>query len=154
MKKSVLFILAAFVAITLNAQKVASDNLPAAVNTSFKAKFSIAEKTTWEMDYDNYKANFTVGKSEFSAIFDKDGKWLETDTYMKSTELPKAVRETLAKKYGELSAYKIDDSEKVETEKSTFYRLEIIKGEVTYEIEINEKGNISKDEIKTESKND
>ena len=155
MKKLLLIISAAFITIALNAQKITDDNVPQPVGAAFKAKFSIAEKTTWQLEYDNYQADFTVGKSDFSALFDKDGKWLETITYIKPSDLPKAVKETLAKKYGEvLSAYKIDEVEKVETEKTTMYSMEIIKGEETFELEISAEGHISKDSLKTETKKD
>ena len=73
----------------------------------------------------------------------------------KSSDLPKAVKETLAKKYGEvLSAYKLDDVEKVETEKTTKYTMDVIKGEETFELEIDDQGRISKDVIKSDTKKD
>lgn len=155
MKKLFFILSAAFISLNMNAQKIAADNVPSTVTAAFKAKFSIAEKTTWELEYDNYQADFSVGKSDFSALFDKDGKWLETVTYIKSSDLPKAVKETLAKKYGEvLSAYKLDDVEKVETEKTTKYTMDVIKGEETFELEIDDQGRISKDVIKSDTKKD
>ncbi len=82
--KKILFFLASVVCYSsINAQKISSENVPAAVVAAFKTKFSIAEKATWEIDYDNYEADFTVGKSYFSATFDKDGKWLGTETFLK-----------------------------------------------------------------------
>ncbi|MGZ4034366.1 MAG: hypothetical protein ACXVP4_05840, partial [Bacteroidia bacterium] len=79
MKKIILsFSLAVLFFNTSFSQKISKDNIPASVSDAFKAKFSIAEKTEWEMDYDNYQADFTVGNADFSATFDKDGKWLKT----------------------------------------------------------------------------
>jgi hypothetical protein len=150
MKKTLLILSAALIGFNVAAQKIPVDNVPAAVLATFKARFSIAEKTDWEIEYDNYEANFTVGKADFSAQFDKEGKWLETETFMKPSDLPKTIKDVLTKKYGELSAYKIDEAKKVETEKDVVYVLQIMKGEVGYNLEINEKGNISKDEIKTD----
>jgi Putative beta-lactamase-inhibitor-like, PepSY-like len=147
--KKLAFILFTFAAsMQLTAQQIAKENIPAAVLAAFKAKFSIAEKTEWEMDYDNYEADFTVGNSAFSATFDKEGKWLETATYIKPSQLPKVVREALLKKFGKISAYKIEEAKKVETEKETLYALEITKGEVSYTIESNENGEITKEETK------
>lgn len=152
MKK--IFILFTAVLFTCNvlAQKISSDNVPVAVVTAFKAKFSIAEKTTWEMDYDNYQADFIVGKSEFSAKFDKEGKWLETATYLKISELPKAIKDALSKKYGELSAFKVESPIKVESEKSTVYAMDIIKGESAYELVYDEAGELLEDDVKATKK--
>jgi hypothetical protein len=154
MKKLFVFLILVIASTSLNAQQITIENVPTSVVSAFKAKFSIAEKTTWEMDYDNYVADFSVGKTNFSAKFDKDGKWLETVTYIKSSELPKGIKETLTKKYGELSAYKIEEVKKVEKEKETIYEMDIIKGENTFEVEFANDGEMVKEEKKTENKKD
>lgn len=100
------------------------------------------------MDYDKYEADFKVGKASFSAKFDKDGKWLETISYIKPSELPKIIKDAVSKKYGELSAYKIQEAEKVENEKEVVYNIEVKKGSYYYELDINEAGEILKEEQK------
>lgn len=153
MRKLLLFFATIISISSAVAQKISADNVPAAVITAFKAKFSIAEKTTWELDYDNYEADFTVGKTDFSSKFDKDGKWLETTTYLKPSELPKEIKEALSKQYGEiLSAYKIEDAKKIEKEKETIYTMEITKGENVYDVEFDHEWNIVKEEKKTDPK--
>ena len=147
--KLTLLFATALMATSVNAQKLAADNVPAPVLAAFKAKFSIAEKTSWELDYDNYEADFTVGKSDFSAIFDKDGKWLGTETYLKLSETPKVIREALSKKYGELSAYKVQEVMKVEKEKATVYEMEVVKGESTFELVYDEAGELLEDDEKS-----
>lgn len=153
MKKSLLFFVTVISISSVFAQKIAVDNVPASVITAFKAKFSIAEKITWELDYDNYEADFTVGKNDFSSKFDKDGKWLETVTYLKPSELPKEIKEALSKKYGEiLSAYKIDDAKKIEKEKETIYTMEITKGENVYDVEFDHEWLMVKEDQKSGTK--
>lgn len=153
MKKLLLFFATTLLFSSAFAQKISVDNVPAVVISAFKAKFSIAEKTTWELDYDNYEADFTVGKINFSSKFDKDGKWLETITYLKPSELPKEIKESLSKKYGEiLSAYKIDDAKKIEREKETIYTMEITKGENVYDVEFDNEWEMVKEEKKAEPK--
>lgn len=133
---------------TVTAQKISSSDVPAVVAETFKSKFSIAEKINWSLDYDKYKAEFKVSKSQYSATFDKDGKWLKTETYLKPSDLPKSAKENLTKEFGELSDYKIEDPEKVETKDGINYEMEVRKGELTYRIVISEKGEIlSKEEI-------
>ncbi len=153
MKKLLLFFATTILISPAFAQKISVDNVPAAVISAFKAKFSIAEKTTWELDYDNYEADFIVGKTDFSSKFDKDGKWLETTTYLKPSELPKEIKEALSKKYGEiLSAYKIEDAKKVEKEKETIYTMEITKGENVYDVEFDNEWEMVKEEKKSGTK--
>lgn len=152
MKKTLLVFTAALFFSSVQAQKISSDNVPVPVITAFKAKFSIAEKTTWEMDYDKYQADFTVGKAQFSTKFDKDGKWLETETYLKASELPKIIKDALSTKYGELSAYQIEAPMKVEKEKSITYVMEIIKGETTYELVFDDAGELLEEDLKPANK--
>ncbi|OFY85320.1 MAG: hypothetical protein A3F72_15170 [Bacteroidetes bacterium RIFCSPLOWO2_12_FULL_35_15] len=133
---------------TIVAQKISSTDVPTVVAETFKSKFSIAEKVNWNLDYDKYKAEFKVSKSQYSATFDKDGKWLKTETYLKPSDLPKLAKENLTKEFGELSDYKIEDPEKVETNDGIKYEMEVRKGELTYRIVVSEKGEIiSKEEI-------
>lgn len=154
MKKLVLLFGTAVVSFQANAQKISVDIVPAAVVDAFKGRFSIAEKTNWEIDYDKYEAHFVVGKTDFTAKFDKDGKWLETDTYMKPSELPRLIREEVSKKYGDLSAYKIEEAEKIEKEKEITYLLLVKKGEDVYDLEFDEKGELLSDEKRSDIKND
>jgi len=154
MKKILLLLSVIIASASASAQKIAKENVPPSVAAAFKAKFSIAEKTTWEMDYDKYEAEFTVGKGEFSATFDKDGKWLETETYLKPSDLPKAIKEMLSQKYGELSGYKIEEAVKAETEKETIYELDIKRGEIFYELAFDEKGQLLREEKKSDTKKD
>jgi hypothetical protein len=154
MKKLILLLPAFMAASFASAQKISPDIVPQAVVDAFKAKFSIAEKTSWEIDYDKYEADFSVGKTDFSAQFDKDGKWLQTSTYMKASELPKNILKEVQKKYGELSAYKIEDAEKVEKEKETTYELDVKKGEDMYLLEYAENGDLLTDEKKDVTKKD
>ena len=100
MKKIILAI--SFSALFFNcsfSQNISKENLPVSVSDAFKAKFSIAEKTGWEMDYDNYQANFVVGNADFSATFDKDGKWLKTESFIKPSALPKNIKNFIAKNF-------------------------------------------------------
>ncbi len=141
---SVLFFNASF------SQKITKDNVPAAVIETFKAKFSIAEKTDWEMDYDNYQANFVVGSADFSAAFDKDGKWLKTESFIKPSTLPKNIKNFITKNF---PGYKVDETEKVETpEKGVTYEMEITKDDLTYDVSISEAGTMLKHEQKGSSK--
>jgi hypothetical protein len=154
MKRSIFFLPVFMIASVASAQKISPDIVPQVVVDAFKTKFSIAEKTSWEIDYDKFEADFSVGKTDFSAQFDKDGKWLQTSTYMKPSDVPKNILKEVQKKYGELSAYKIEDAEKIEKEKETTYELEVKKGEDLFLLEYAENGDLLTDEKKDETKKD
>ena len=78
--------------------------------------------------------------------FDQSGKWIVTETEIKSSELPAAVTASLGK---ELPGYKIDESEKVETaDKGTYYEVVMKKGKSIMEVEISGDGKVMKKEEK------
>jgi hypothetical protein len=84
-----------------------------------------------------------VGNAYFSAAFDKDGKWLLTETYLKPSNLPKSIKDALIKEFGELSAYKVEAAKKVEApENKVHYEMDVIKGEVMYEMSFDDTASI------------
>lgn len=122
------------------AQKVNPDNLPEPVKTAFKAKFADVKKAKWEMDYENYEAEFKYNKNEMSATFDKTGKWLETEYMVLPSDLPQAVKDYMNSNF---AGFEIKEAEKVETaDKGILYELDIKKGEAKYEISISETGKL------------
>lgn len=139
MKKIILFSL--FLSGTFAfAQKVNSDNLPEPVKSAFKAKFADVKKAKWEMDYENYEAEFKYKKDEMSAKFDKTGKWLETEYMVLPSDLPQAVKDYMNSNF---AGFEIKEAEKVETaDKGVLYELEIKKAEAKYEISISETGKL------------
>lgn len=142
-----------FSVLTIQAQKLSDDNVPSSVKEAFKNRFSIAEKVKWELEYDNYEADFTVGKSDFTAVFDKEGKWLLTQTYLKSTDIPKKVKETLTKEFGESSSYKLEDVNKQEAADNTVkYEMDVEKGTRHYLVLISESGELQKKDEQTGNK--
>lgn len=152
--KHVFFLLAVLITLHVSAQRVTIDNVPENIAAAFKAKFSIAEKVSWAVDDDNYKADFKISKVDFTATFDRAGKWLMTEKFIKPSELPKVVRDSVTKEFGQLSGYTYEDVERVETEKGITYEMNIKKGELAYELVISEKGDISKLEQLPEKKDD
>ena len=57
------------------AQKIAFADVPTAVAIAYKSKFTIgtiADKDSWELDYDNYRVDFMINKVPYSATFDKE----------------------------------------------------------------------------------
>jgi hypothetical protein len=134
------------------AQKIEGNNLPAIVSDSFKTKFATAEKIEWEMDYENYEATFKINKIDITAKFDKDGKWMETETPVNHSNLPAGVKVCLSHQF---DIYKENEIEKVEKPDGVNYEFKITCNGLEYEVVIAEKGElISKDQVREYRKED
>ncbi|WP_316823866.1 hypothetical protein [Pedobacter miscanthi] len=72
------------------AQKINALKVPAAVSAAFK-KLHPAAKVKWEMEQANYEAGFNLNGKETSEVYTPNGTLQETETEIKSTELPAAV---------------------------------------------------------------
>ena len=130
------------------AQKLKENELPKAVKESFTKLFPKAKEVKWSKENaTEFEAEFEVNETEQSVNFDQAGKWLVTETEIKSSQLPSAVKSTITK---EFAGYKIEESEKAETsDKGMFYEVELEKGELNYEVPISTDGKVLK---KTEKK--
>lgn len=85
-----IFLLAARIAFTASAQKVAVSKVPALVKATF-TKNHPGIKAEWEMEKQNFEAGFTLNGKETSEVYAPAGTLLETEVSIKSTELPAAV---------------------------------------------------------------
>ena len=115
------------------AQKIAADKVPAAVIAAFKTKFPAVTKVSWEIENKTeFEANFKLGGVETSANFDNAGKWLETETELKTSALPSTIQSTLKKDF---AGFKINEASKIESVKhGSCYEAEIEKGEGTFDV--------------------
>ncbi|MEO7174780.1 MAG: PepSY-like domain-containing protein [Saprospiraceae bacterium] len=115
--------------------------IPAAVSAAFKTKFPNAAKVSWEMENKTeYEANFKLNGEEVSANFDNTGKWLETETEIKTSALPAAVQSTLAKDF---AGFKVEEASKINNVKNgNCFEAEIEKGEESYDILFSTEGKV------------
>jgi hypothetical protein len=113
-------------------QKVTEDKVPAAVSGSFKDKFSTAFAPKWSKEGDEYEVDFKIKKDKYSAKFNNEGKWLETEQEIKIAELPMAIQNNIKKAY---PAFKIEEVNKMETLKDgSVYEAEVIKGKESWDL--------------------
>jgi hypothetical protein len=148
MKKMIIIVAALMISAATQAQKVASDKVPAVVMKAFNAKFPKAEGK-WEMeDKTQYEANFKFNGKEMSANFDATGNWTETEIEMSVSQLPEAVQQTLTKQF---SDYKIKESSQVEQPgKAKFYEMDVVKGKEKSELKIAASGDVIEKKVETE----
>ena len=135
------------------AQKIDAQKVPADVNSAFKAKFKNATNTSWEMENTNeFEADFKLNGEKVSACFDNTGKWLETETEIKVSELPALVKATLNTDF---EGYKIIEASKVESAKNgKCFEAEVEKGEESIDVLITAEGKILSKTIENDEKED
>jgi len=116
------------------AQKKNHQEVPAPVLKTFKSKFSAAGKAKWEMeDEATWEAEFKMNGKEYSAEFDPDGKWLETEEYIRPEDLSSKVRAALTREFED---YKIKEAAIVKTPTGKSYEVEIQVGKEIFEVTV------------------
>ena len=145
--KTLMLIVVTFLAVNSVsiAQKVKPENVPSSVMTAFKSKFPDVSKVKWSLEKANeYEAEFKQDGKGKSANFSGDGTWLETETEISKSLLPKVVVDAITKQY---SNYKIEETELSETPaNSSFYSVTIEVNEKKFDVEIKPNGELIKAE--------
>jgi uncharacterized membrane protein YkoI len=137
MKNSIILLLTLAVYSFANAQ---GSKTPEAVTKGFNAKFPGASKPSWEIENGKYEGAFTFNGKRQEASFDKDGNWLDTESGIKISDLPKEVADAAAK---QLAGYKITSAEKVEAnDGKTYYDVDLAKGNETFEARFSPTGEL------------
>jgi hypothetical protein len=142
--KKIVVLLSAFLLISLMGynQKITPDKVPATVKQAFTKKFPTGTDVKYEMEKKDYEINFKDKGVEMSANFDATGKWLETETEIKESALPKEVSASVAKNF---AGFKISEVAKVEApEKGLIFELDLKKNKEGYEVQFSPKGDIIK----------
>lgn len=65
-----------------------AQNVPASVKDAFAKTFPNTTVKKWDKEDGGYEANFIKDGKTMSATFDANGKWMETETDIKISELP------------------------------------------------------------------
>jgi len=117
--------------------------IPTVVNDAFAKLFAKGTDVEWSLEKDNvYEAEFTLDKTEMSALFDVKGTLLETETPVTENDLPKTVKDSLAKGY---TGYTLSEIEKVDAKGIVTYEMEVKKASV---VSFDAKGKLVKNEVK------
>ncbi|MEI7526131.1 MAG: PepSY-like domain-containing protein [Mariniphaga sp.] len=142
--KKIVVLLSACLLISLlgYTQKIAPDKVPAPVRQAFAKKFPAATEVKYEMEQKDYEINFKDKGVEMSANFDATGKWLETETEIKQSDLPKEVSASVDKNF---AGFKISEVAKTETpDKGLIYEMDLKKDKEGFEVQFSPKGDILK----------
>jgi hypothetical protein len=151
--KNLILVFAAALFISVTACAQTPKDLPAKVKTAFDQKFPGAQKVKWSKEKANeWEAEFKLSGKEYSANYNADGSWMETEHEISVAEIPAAVTKTLGK---EFPGYKLLETEISETAKEKLYEFEIKTSTSKMEVALKADGILVKKEVvkeKTEEK--
>lgn len=109
--------------ITCFARNINISKVPEPVKYTFYKNFPEVKEAKWEMEHGKYEANFEKDGQNQSALFDENGKWLETETHLDPRLLPAKVVMYVKNNY---DGHKIKEAAK----------LTMPNGETMYEAEV------------------
>jgi len=153
MKKLLTALVCVIFVVGTYAQKT-KEETPAAAKSAFATKFPGAQKVKWSVEKPGeFEVEFTLNKTESSALFDATGKLLETEMEIKASELPQAAKATLAKDF---AGFKVDEIEKSTNASGVAsYEMEAAKGKEKLELSFDANGKLlSKEPLKKEKEED
>ncbi|HEX2617019.1 MAG TPA: PepSY-like domain-containing protein [Flavobacteriales bacterium] len=120
-------LLLATLSVSACGQHLNATDVPAAAKAAFAQRFPHVHIVKWEPeDGTNYEARFTQQGVEWSAVYDPQGTWLETEHVLHLTDLPEPVRHALATNYAGQEPKKV---EQADTPAGTTYEVEFRKDE-------------------------
>lgn len=123
----------AFLSASLSAQS--EKNVPAKVKTAFSQKFSKATNVKWgKENKTEWEAEFKMDGKEYSANYDSQGNWIETEYEINFSEIPSNINAQIKK---EFPGYKLKESAISETSKRKVYEFDLVKGSDKKEISFN-----------------
>ena len=126
MKKLFFIVIAAAIAVLpACGQKLKDSQVPASAKTAFQKKYP-GVKGSWDKEGDNYEVNFKQDGKAMSAVIDKNGTIVETETDIPVTDLPVAARDYVKSHY---AGVKVKEAAKIVK----------ANGDVNYEAEVNHK---------------
>lgn len=137
-----------FFCFTVFAQK--NSGVTEKVTTAFAMKFPDAKNIKWDKENDKeWEAEFKMGGKEYSANFDLEGIWMETEYEIEKSKIPAEVKATLD---SEFAGYKIREAEISESAAGKVYEFELKQGKNEAEVVIDCNGKTVKNNSESEDK--
>jgi len=142
--KKVMFLISACLLFSLSGltQSVTPEKVPAAVKEAFAKKFPSATAVNYQMERNDYEVAFKHNGVGMSANFNSKGEWLETETVMIESDLPKEVQTSAATNF---VGYVMTEITKVEGPNDVLnYEMNLKKNKESFEVKFSPKGEILK----------
>jgi hypothetical protein len=143
MKKIILFLLAGMlITFTGYALNILPENVPLVVKQAFEKKFPAATNVAYQMEKKDYEVTFKDKGVGMSANFNPSGEWLETETVMIESDVPKEVLTSVATNY---PGFIITEVAKIDGPNDVLnYEMKLKKDKVVEEVKFSPKGEILK----------
>ena len=142
--KKIIVLLLAFLGFAFmgHSQTIPVEKIPAPVKEAFAKKFPAATDVRYEMENKDYEVTFKDKGVGMSANFNSKGEWLETETIMIESDLPKEVLTSVATNF---KGFMITEITKIEGPgKVLNYEMNLKKGKEGYSVKFSPKGDILK----------
>ena len=123
-------------------QEITAEKVPAAVKEAFAKKFPAVTDVKYQMEKTDYKIAFKDKEVGMSANFNSKGEWLETETIMIESDLPKEVLTSVATNFTGFMITEITKSEGPDNVLN--YEMILKKDKEGYEVKFSPKGDILK----------
>lgn len=120
MGKLVLVGILCFFTFSIIAENILLTDPPQIVASNFKNLYPNASAIQWEIEKENYEAEFTVAGKEIEALFSPSGELISEDKEIVVEELPGKVLSTYKRNY---SAFKITQAYSLKSIESVQYKL-------------------------------
>jgi len=133
---------------SLQQQEQQRGKIPVTILSVFASEFPKAQKVKWSVETPGeFKAEFELYGVVSAAIYDTNGKLIESETEITGSELPQSV---LVEMYKSFAGYKISKIEQVNDSKNIItYEMVARKGKSEYELVFLVNGKLfKKEEIK------
>ena len=142
--KKILVLLSAFLLISVVgfSQQITADKVPAAVNDAFTKKYPAATDVKYEMAKTDFVVAFKDKEVGMYANFNSRGEWLQTETIVLESDVPKEVLTSVATNFVDYiitAVTKMDGPNDVVN-----YILDLKKGNEIIEIKFSPKGDVLK----------
>lgn len=130
------------------AQKTAENKVPEKIQKIFSQKFPNAKNVKWDKENANeWEAEFKIDGKDYSANFNSDGTWKETEYKIRKSDIPAVVKSTLD---NDFPGYKMEKAEASETTKGKVFEFKLEKDETDVHVAIAADGKIIEKELKKE----
>jgi len=135
--KNLIVVLIMIFAVTISAQEK-NAKIPNKVIESFTSSHPNIKKLIWDKEGNNYEANYEQDGKKYSAVVDKKGNILETETDIDISELPKGAEKYIKQNY---KGYKLSGAAKIVDDKNNVkYEAEISKDKVHKDVIFDKSG--------------
>jgi len=150
-KLMMIFALALFVMIGFTkCTKEHSIVVPEPVKKAFATAFPKAVDAEWSIEKaDTFEVEFKIEKAGMSALFDKEGALLETESIVVLNALPDTAKATLSKDF---AGYKLAEIEKTDAKGVVTYEMKAEKGETELELVFDQGGKLLNKVVAKEEK--